>query len=295
MSRKRVLLTVGSVVVAILAVIGVGGMLIGSLLGPPSSEITDDPTPTSAVAVTAENSPTTVPATQSSVPSAAVVATAPPVSVVPVRPASGVVVIDAGHQGKGDSSTEPIGPGSSVRKPKVAGGASGTSTKKPEGQVNLDIAFKLKEELQKRGVTVIMVRDSQNVNIANSARAAIANKADADLFIRLHCDGNGNSGMAGLSTLVPGENKWTGPIVGKSGIAGRLVHNAAVAATGAKDRGVVKRNDMAGFNWSTVPTVLVEMGFMSNAAEDRKLSTADYQQRLAVGMADGVVEYLKTN
>jgi len=204
------------------------------------------------------------------------------------------VVIDQGHQGQGDSSLEPEGPGSSVRKPKVADGAQGVVTRVPESQVNLEIALKLQKALEARGVTVKMVRTTQNVNISNSERAAIANDANAALFIRLHCDGIGNSSTHGFSTLVPASNRWTGPIVAQSRKAAGYVHRAAIAASGASDRGIVSRGDLSGFNWSKVPTILPEMGFLSNPAEDRKLNTPAYQEQLASGMADGIVQYLKS-
>jgi len=168
-------------------------------------------------------------------------------------------------------------------------------THAPESAVNLAVALKLRDTLQKQGVKVILVRDSQNANVSNSQRAAIANEANADLFVRLHCDGSDSDpGRTGLSTLIPGKNQWTGPILAESEKAGRLVHSFVVTASGAVDRGVVKRADLAGFNWSKVPTVLVEMGFMSNAAEDRKLSSGPYQDKLASGIAQGVTAYLKS-
>lgn len=207
---------------------------------------------------------------------------------------SAVVVIDAGHQGRGDSSLEPIGPGSSEKKPKVAGGATGVAPPRlPEGQVTLDVALKLEKALKAQGVKVIMVRRTQDVNIANSERAAVANEANATLFIRLHCDGAENSTTRGLSTLVPARNQWTGPIVAESAKAGKLIHAAAVSSTGAIDRGVVGRTDMSGFNWSKVPTVLVEMGFMSHPDESRLLYTDAYQLKLAQGIAAGILEYIR--
>jgi N-acetylmuramoyl-L-alanine amidase len=156
----------------------------------------------------------------------------------------------------------------------------------------LQVARRLQEELVRRGAKVVMVRTKQNVNVSNSKRAAIANDADADLFIRLHCDGNSDRSLTGLSTLVPKSNEWTRPIVAESKKAGGDVHEAVIARTGAKDRGVVSRGDLSGFNWAKVPTILVEMGFLSNSAEDQKLSTASYQQALATGMSAGVEEYL---
>ncbi|MBI5231556.1 MAG: N-acetylmuramoyl-L-alanine amidase [Coriobacteriales bacterium] len=205
----------------------------------------------------------------------------------------GVVVIDPGHQANGDSSTEPIGPGASQRKPKVTTGASGVSTGQTESSLNLKVSLRLRDELKSRGVKVIMVRTKQGVNIANSERAAVANRNHADLFIRIHADSIDSRSRSGLSTLVPAKNQWTGPIVKKSTQAGRDVHNAVIAATGATDRGIVPRSDMSGFNWSKRPCLIVEMGFLSNPAEDRKLATSSYQNKIADGLADGVVKYLK--
>jgi N-acetylmuramoyl-L-alanine amidase len=59
-------------------------------------------------------------------------------------------------------------------------------------------------------------------------------------------------------------------------------------STGAPDRGVVKRSDLTGFNWANVPAVLVETGFLTNPTDWRQLHTASYQQRVAVGLANGV-------
>jgi N-acetylmuramoyl-L-alanine amidase len=206
----------------------------------------------------------------------------------------GTVVIEAGHQKQGDPSLEPVGPGASERKAKVTGGARGVATRNPEGEITLAVAKKLRTELEGHGVKVIMVRTKQDVNIANSKRAKIANDANADVFIRLHCDGSSTSSTYGLSTLIPGKNQWTGPIMAESKKAGRLVHDAVIASTGANDRGMKSRTDLSGFNWSKVPTVLVEMGFMSNPAEDRKLATEAYQKKLAAGMASGIVKYLES-
>lgn len=64
------------------------------------------------------------------------------------------IAIDAGHQGKGNSKTEPIGPGAKMRKPKVAYGTQGVKTKVPESKLTLQIALKLEKELKKRGYDV---------------------------------------------------------------------------------------------------------------------------------------------
>jgi N-acetylmuramoyl-L-alanine amidase len=203
-----------------------------------------------------------------------------------------VVVIDAGHQAKADSRLEPIGPGSKKRKARVSSGTSGVSTHNRESAINLAIALKLRSALRKRGVTVVMIRTKQNVNISNAKRAKIGNAAHADLVIRLHCDGSTNHSVKGLLTLVPAKNKWTGRIVKKSGRAGKDVQAATLKTTKAHNRGVVSRGDLTGFNWSKVPSVLVEMGLMSNPSEDRKLASKGYQAKLVAGMTNGVMRFL---
>ena len=83
------------------------------------------------------------------------------------------IAIDAGHQGKGNSKTEPIGPGAKMRKPKVAYGTQGVKTKVPESKLTLQIALKLEKELKKRGYDVYMIRRKQNVNIAISKERSV--------------------------------------------------------------------------------------------------------------------------
>jgi N-acetylmuramoyl-L-alanine amidase len=298
-------------VVGALVALGLANAWLGAALKPAQElaeeqiELSGEATPVAAaVSETAavEPSPTVPPSIGSTLVAPAQTPEPEPEPVPTPAPAAprvvdtmkGTVVIDAGHQKKGDSSLEPVGPGASERKPKVAGGARGVATRNPEGEITLAVAKRLRTELESRGVKVIMVRTKQDVNIANSKRAKIANDANADVFIRLHCDGAGSSSTYGLSTLIPGKNQWTGPIVAESKKAGRLVHDAVIASTGANDRGLKSRTDLSGFNWSKVPTVLVEMGFMSNPAEDRKLATEAYQKKLAAGMASGIVKYLES-
>ena len=284
---RRMLLILGGVVAAIVFVLVGAGLLLNASATPSGGHST--PPPVVAKAETPPVAEAVVPA-----PTLAEAPVPAPVPAPAPAPTGLVVCIDPGHQAHADSSSEPIGPGASERKPKVSDGATGVATRKPESQVNLEVSLKLRDELVKRGVKVVMVRETQDVNISNSERAAIANRAGSALFIRIHCDGIGNKTTHGLSTLIPANNRWTGPILAPSTKAAGFIHPATIAATGAADRGVVTRSDLSGFNWATVPTILVEMGFMSNPDEDRLLSTADYQLKLAKGMADGTMQYLQS-
>lgn len=201
----------------------------------------------------------------------------------------GRICIDPGHQQRGDLSTEPIGPGSTISKPKVTGGAVGAVTKKPEYALMLEMSLELKKYLEGQGFEVLLTRDKNDVNISNSQRAKIASDWKADLFIRLHADSNSNSSIKGISTLYPAKSKWTEGIFQKSFEWAQALHNAVVAATGRVDRKVVSRNELSGFNWSKVPVVLIEMGFMSNPDEDRLLNSQAEQLKIIEAIGKTVV------
>lgn len=207
--------------------------------------------------------------------------------------ASPVICIDPGHQERGNNELEPVGPGSNERKPKVSSGTRGVATGKPEYVLTLEVSLRIKAELQARGYTVVMTREAHDVDISNKERAEVANNAGADLFLRIHADGDGSSRTNGASVLYPAESvSASAEQFALSKAAAQFVLADLVEATGANSRGTVARSDLSGFNWSTVPNVLIEMGFMTNADEDRLLSTDDYQSKLAQGIADGVDRYM---
>ncbi len=200
-----------------------------------------------------------------------------------------VVCIDAGHQEKGDSTTEPIAPGSPHKKARVSSGTEGVGTKKAEYVVNLEAAMILKELLEKENITVVMTRETHDVNISNAERAEVSNKANANMTIRLHCDSINNSSKTGATILVPSDtNPNTKGIYEPSQAYAELL-KVALTDKGVKVNGIFKREDMTGFNWSRVPVVILEMGFMSNWNEDQMLADPSYQRKLM----EAVVESLK--
>lgn len=204
------------------------------------------------------------------------------------------VTIDPGHQLYGNSEKEPIGPGASETKAKVTGGTSGIVSGLAEYQLNLSVALRLRDELINRGYTVIMVRETNEVNISNAERAAIANQANSDVFIRIHADSYDNQSASGMSALCPlPSNPYCANIYNDSRRLSDCVLEAMQASTGGKSRGVTETNTMSGINWSQVPVVIVEMGFMSNANEDSLMATEDYQTKLALGMANGIDNYFR--
>jgi N-acetylmuramoyl-L-alanine amidase len=207
-----------------------------------------------------------------------------------------VVVIDPGHDERANLETEPIGPGSSTRKIKDGGGATGVVTGLREPVFNLGVALRLRTLLERAGVEVVMTRTrTAGISMGNIARARIANRAGADLFLRIHADGSSDPSVSGTHTLVPSLRRgWTDDIYGRSGRAGRIVQRALLARLGSRDRGIQERSDLTGFNWADVPAILVEVGYLSNPAEDRLLASAAYQRRAARGLCEGTLRYLGT-
>ncbi len=202
-----------------------------------------------------------------------------------------VIVIDPGHQLRGDSSKEPNGPGSTTMKARVTSGTSGVATGVAEYILTLDISLKLKTELENRGYKVYMTRSTHDVNISNKERAEYANSVNADIAVRIHANGAGPS-VRGAETLAPSANNpYVSHLSNASISLSRHVINSYCAATGFRNRGVKTNDTMTGINWSSVPVTILELGFMSNAEEDRKMQDATMQNNMVQGIANGIDAY----
>jgi N-acetylmuramoyl-L-alanine amidase len=205
-----------------------------------------------------------------------------------------VIVIDPGHDLRANLTTEPIGPGSSTRKIKDGGGTHGVVSGLTEAELNLRVGLRLRELFQRAGLRVVMTRTkTAGASIGNISRARIANRTGAALFLRIHADGSTDRGTRGTHTLYPALHRgWTDDIYAASKRAAGIVQSELVKALGFPDRGLQERTDFTGFNWSNVPVILVEMGFMTNPTEDRLLATNAYQRRAALGMCRGTLRFL---
>lgn len=208
-----------------------------------------------------------------------------------------LVAIDPGHQGKGNHNQEPIGPGASETKAKVASGTTGRTTGVPEYVLNLDVSMKLKEELLARGYEVYMVRETHDIDISNAERAQAAAEAGADILVRIHANGSENTSVAGALTMAPsfGNSFLSDELVEECQELSAIMIETFCASTGANNQGVYQTDTMSGLNWCTIPATIVEMGYMTNPEEDKKMQTEEYQDLMVLGIANGIDQYFESN
>lgn len=222
-----------------------------------------------------------------------------PASVVEVRvdvetepgqsPLAGVSIgIDPGHQAKKNSDKEPNAPGSDVLKNKVSAGATGTVSGVREYVINLEVGLRLKALLEKAGAIVVMTRTTHDVDISNAERAELMNRADVDLVLRLHCNGAEDAERRGAYVLVPTADRtayYERNLRAAECILTGYCEKTGIAATANR---ISERDDQTGFNWCTRPVVNIEMGYLSNADDDRLLSDESFWDTMAAGLFEGL-------
>lgn len=169
------------------------------------------------------------------------------------------ICIDPGHGGKDPGAT-----GDGVREKDLA----------------LAVALKIGALLT--GYDVVYTR-TEDVYVGLSERARIANAAEADLFVSVHCNSASNASANGMEVYVHTSRG------ADSTRAAHAIYDRLLPASGLKGRGV-KANDYAVLRETIMPAVLVELGFISNAGDRSKLVSAAWQDDAAKAIAAGIVE-----
>ncbi len=173
-----------------------------------------------------------------------------------------LIVIDPGHGGK-----DPGAKGSKIT----------------EAKMNLIASKKLKKKLEGVGFNVYMTRDSDRfVGLYN--RSDIANDLNADAFISIHSNATLNKAIKGIETLYYPDKE-----IPKKKLA-RCIQDKLIEYTGAIDRGIVPRKRLVVTRETKMPSVIVEMGFLTNAEEEQKLLDDSYLDKIIMGIKDGLLK-----
>ncbi|MCR8745465.1 N-acetylmuramoyl-L-alanine amidase [Romboutsia lituseburensis] len=157
---------------------------------------------------------------------------------------------------------------------------------KSEKQLNLDVAERVKSKLENQGIEVKMSRTS-DVYLTLSERTDIANEYGADIFVSIHHNAAESESANGIETFYH-PNKEAHKSLSSE------LQTSLIKETDARDRGVKSAN-YAVLRTSNMTSALVEGGFMTNTVEYSKLIDSQYQEKLAAGVANGIVKYLNGN
>lgn len=203
-------------------------------------------------------------------------------------PYNKTIVIDPGHSSIGNAQKEPIAPNSSQTKAKDVHGATGIYTKIPEHKTTVSISNLVEEKLKNKGYNVVMTKREVETSLSNIERSEIGNENNADLVVRIHADSSDNSSANGASILIPTQNEHTSSISDISMKYGQIIIDSYTEELNIKNRGTIYRDDMTGFNWSKVPVVILEMGFLSNEEEDRFISSIENHEEIATAIVNSI-------
>ena len=155
-----------------------------------------------------------------------------------------------------------------------------------EKEVNLEIAGYLSKKLQELGFDVVMTREDNETSLMLEERVRIAEDNGADIFISIHqnaCEEQ-ESSVQGIETWYCGSTEGSRRLA-------RLVHKGALEKTGARERQLCESSDLYILRESSIPTCLIETGFLSNPEEKALICDPFYQDKIAAGIAWGIYYY----
>ena len=171
-----------------------------------------------------------------------------------------------------------------------------------EKDLTLSVYNKVSSRLASLGYTVLTSRNTDK-DVGLVSRADQANKSNADIFLSIHFNAGGRGTAYGIETYYYKHEQGYEPEINKDNhnsperieksrkLANKIQQNL-LYKTGAYDRGV-KRASFAVLRETSIPSILVELGFIDNQEEVNKIKTNEYQEKLADGIVDGIVEYYK--
>ena len=177
------------------------------------------------------------------------------------------IVLDPGHGGN-DAGASPDG-------------------SSPEKELVLDIALRVERILAKKGVTVLLTRRADEF-VSLSRRAALGNDNHPTLFVSIHANSCDSAEVSGFEIYYAADGRER-----ESVQAANFLQQSLKKATEARDRGIRKFN-YAVLARTKCPSVLIEVGYLSNSREAGLLSKSSYRKKVAEGIAEGILAYGKT-
>jgi N-acetylmuramoyl-L-alanine amidase len=180
----------------------------------------------------------------------------------------------------------------------------GTRGKKvTEVGIAWEVSLKIKKILEEEGWTVVLTKSREREFVRNRDRAMVANRANADLMVRLHCDSTGGSGTAtfypdrqGFKQGVRGPQRY---VIQRSREMATVFHRAMMQSLkgSLRDRGLSpdmktligsRQGALTGSIFSRVPVLLVEMCVLTHPADEAFIATEAGQMKMANAIADGI-------
>jgi N-acetylmuramoyl-L-alanine amidase len=221
-------------------------------------------------------------------------------------PLAGTTVhVDAGHNGANGAHPAqinrlvPAGRGG-FRKACDTTGTQTDDGRLTEARFTLDVARRLQRRLEALGARVVMTRSTNDgVGPCVNERAAIGNRAHADIALSIHADGGPASGR-GFHVIAPRARRAVRPAIVAPSLRFARALRARLDAIGlprssyiGAGTGLVTRDDLGGLNLSRVPKAFVELGNMRNAADARLLERTAHRDRIARALARAVRQALR--
>lgn len=202
------------------------------------------------------------------------------------------IVIDAGKQPNVNMMMEPVGPGSEETKMGASDGYTGAILGTSEAELNFEYALLLKSELESRGYEVVLTRESNSVDMTNKSRAEFANQADADVLIRLQMNFSSNDELSGVMAItMTKQSPYNSQLYTESNVLATRLLQYMMLKTGATNHGIYETDKMTLINWSDIPVVMLNLGYLSNESDEANLVSDDYKTKVVEGLADGIDSY----
>jgi len=194
-----------------------------------------------------------------------------------------VVVLDPGHQAETDPGMELLDSDTTISKMRCTSGAVGVAANVKEYELTLEIALLTKAYLEECGASVVITRETNDVDISNQERANLAVASSPDVFIRIHCDGAPDSSIEGVRVYVPETGSYTGSSVRMADTLGQLVADAR----GCDYLGCISTGLYTGLNYAdSIRSFQLVTGYISNSADEKALSEEETQYQIASAIAE---------